>query len=1751
MGSAEAEACPAEGATFSCPGNTTKPIQNPFPPPPSPRLPDATEATFVSCNPGQERDGSGGCRPCSDGHYCLGGDPIVCPRDKWWIRELDMQPITQGSESSCSDCPMARVGTECTNGYSMELHRGFWMAKAWRTLEDGRATSSIALRCAWYNACVGSIGESDGLVNRYAPNKTKLFGDELCKLGHKGLLCGRCDSTQTGDPESFYRGRRECLACGNYAADAKLDMSQTIMVLAPIFTLTFLLVALYLEPPARLSEGMSGCMSWSKSFSLGRRVQGYLLPLLSGLTKICLSYAQCLGAIGRFSRVRWPQIFVDFMNLLDELNLELFSIVPAECLAGQRLGYYFEMLAVLVAPIGLVWSAFSTILLMRWLAGRFWFRPQMKAWCCWPKCIMWRLRDETRGWPGLKKAWNTPPVYKLLTWTALIMYPSISRKTLSIFDCVYAGREDEQGVDLGADIFLLREDPVYPEGQCFTTRWWIWVSVASVGLLFYCLGLPLGALYLASRYHYHGKHSDFDKDERERVTLLVSTYEERYWYCESLSLLHRFFFTGLIHLTWPETRVQIWVGVLASLFVYVNFQLSLPYHFDLCDTVQSAAFLQILLTYISAFLFFDDAANGELAELQGWLGSLLVLINCSCFIVMVGGGYVRMYRARRNIGLRRLRYAKSGQSALPRPLAPGQQYHIFLSHVWGTGQDQVRIIKERLLETFPPSSLEIFLDVDEPDLQIGALEEYIDNSDAVLILATHGYFQSKNCMRELRRAVSAKKQIICVIEPETKKGGLTLSEIKEQLGSHIELKLSNESVPELVPPNKRTGVAPPCMVDEWHVAPGELVSNGASLCTLEWSPNGRPPYQKLEVVAPFDRLSGKNLLGEERPPAGMVLSCASEAGQYMQYGAPLLQWADPDGVVLAEALLEQPPIEWNRIGVFQEITIRLIAQRLLPLHVAPIKQRKRRLGRPVGVSAVAGRASGRQKNENAPREAPANASAPVTSSELEAGGAEWDDILARASESRNGRGHAVSSEETYTNGERRLTKMEPPPAVSQNKRFHLFVSAHNAGALELVDEVRGAFGEGSIRTFARMAAKGNIRLPNRLSRASRDVTRVSRVTNALRASHGDPATDGSLPSPPPSPPLPPPPPPPQPPPPPPPPEKSVSHKRLRSKADKMVRGAMPSTKQLGKQRSFWNDGFGGDRTGLSDRPKRMNCRTAAAVTVAMTPAKKANEFTVTFKGRTPMGMALRDFDPQGDAAAMRPPAGYSAVVGYLQPGSVASKMGLTVGAAVLSINDESVKDKECKDVMRLLNAAKHDDRRVTFTAVDVDTPAAPPVEGAPSASAPAMAIVRKVVSTPAGLKWAPAESGADDVPPIGAPAPLRKFKRHETNAFSSSMRDRFLKKRSALTVTDEPRLMRECETMLVYLTSRTWSVGEQSAAFGRQVANALANGIPLLLVHEMPAVGDVPDEGDEGGAGDGRYGCEFGTFFGPDQTPRALLNAGIYHTVAVPLKGGAFREMSLALLVRKISEKARMLKRAPKTQSRDLRVVVNALRDTLSKEMMDAQLADSAPKPKPGEEPPAPPPAAATPPPPAPPREFTVTFKGRTPMGMALRDFDPQGDAAAMRPPAGYSAVVGYLQPGSVASKMGLTVGAAVLSINDESVKDKECKDVMRLLNAAKHDDRRVTFLSGGTPETLPPTVLPAPVAPLADPEPSLAPAPASAPSRGEEPAGEPVSPWASIGNAAANALETLRDSTRARRSERDSTVGRFPGLKQDADLLA
>jgi len=102
------------------------------------------------------------------------------------------------------------------------------------------------------------------------------------------------------------------------------------------------------------------------------------------------------------------------------------------------------------------------------------------------------------------------------------------------------------------------------------------------------------------------------------------------------------------------------------------------------------------------------------------------------------------------------------------------------------------------------------------------------------VFCSKGYFQSKNCMIELRAAVVAQKPLIALLDPDASRGGLSAVEVRQQL--------------------------------------------------------------------------------------------AEATAKYTMWGFT----SKPSGEDLNDALFANEPIEWNRLGAFQDVTLRLIAERLLP-----------------------------------------------------------------------------------------------------------------------------------------------------------------------------------------------------------------------------------------------------------------------------------------------------------------------------------------------------------------------------------------------------------------------------------------------------------------------------------------------------------------------------------------------------------------------------------------------------------------------------------------------------------------------------------------------------------------------------------------------------------------------------------------------------------------------------------------------------
>ena len=116
--------------------------------------------------------------------------------------------------------------------------------------------------------------------------------------------------------------------------------------------------------------------------------------------------------------------------------------------------------------------------------------------------------------------------------------------------------------------------------------------------------------------------------------------------------------------------------------------------------------------------------------------------------------------------------------------APTKGSHIFLSHNWSRGQDQVHSIVPMLRSMVPePRCIQLWLD--DEQLKVGVskerLEAAVRASDTILVFLTEKYVSSEFCRAELTAAYQSEVQIIVVQEVSKDRGGVTSDELKTEI----------------------------------------------------------------------------------------------------------------------------------------------------------------------------------------------------------------------------------------------------------------------------------------------------------------------------------------------------------------------------------------------------------------------------------------------------------------------------------------------------------------------------------------------------------------------------------------------------------------------------------------------------------------------------------------------------------------------------------------------------------------------------------------------------------------------------------------------------------------------------------------------------------------------------------------------------------------------------------------------------------
>jgi len=670
-----------------------------------------------------------------------------------------MQPYE--GQVVCYDCD--DTGLNCDYKDKVEVMRKYWRPAGQDLNQSLQLTNPIpersqpiqAVLCPWPDACVG--GNTSGNVS--------------CAPGHTGLMCGFCET-------GFYRGSSICVAC-----PGTLGTFGQAVSAAWVASLMFFLfgISVFLKLGAKKDSPAGGPQKpgLAAKFPRFARYMARMPPRwrqqMAAIGKIVLAFTQCLAPLTQFTMVRWPKTFTTFIERLDIGQqtadaVRLDSVIPAECMFGRRLGFYYEMLATCLLPL----VSFLLILLVAFVVYAIEHSNSKKEYTVAKqkhdrlvaKNLLATSEDHPPPKPpiSMKEKLNRPQVWTLNIWAWMVLFPVVTRKMVKMMP----GQCREICSNDGDCLRYLKDDPGI---VCYEGMYWVGLVVAVVVLLFWCIAWPYAIFRVTSAFHHSGS-----KMNQERVALFTESYDERFHYWEAIEQLRKFLLTSLVLVVFPDTLVQLWYIDVVGLIFLILYLGAAPYRDSWPSKVQVASLVQLEFTYITATLFFERDPDDS-------VGVALVVSNCvvaMLLVVAVGRGVGEISTQLGELGLT---FADDGTMVTLPPPNPdhGLDTHLYVSHTWKHAQEQCAVIRSLLFTMLPSCTIRLADDnVTGPDGK-KMLEENVSRSTVVLIFLTIEYIGSPQCLLELRTVYEKRKPLIIVREADPNYGGLSAAGFRAEV----------------------------------------------------------------------------------------------------------------------------------------------------------------------------------------------------------------------------------------------------------------------------------------------------------------------------------------------------------------------------------------------------------------------------------------------------------------------------------------------------------------------------------------------------------------------------------------------------------------------------------------------------------------------------------------------------------------------------------------------------------------------------------------------------------------------------------------------------------------------------------------------------------------------------------------------------------------------------------------------------------
>ncbi|KAL1499130.1 hypothetical protein AB1Y20_013641 [Prymnesium parvum] len=662
---------------------------------------------------------AGVCRACEAPLSAAAGDDNCIRCAAGFYHADGGAALEEGSTPDCRACPTGATCPWDATHATLRLSDGYWRASP-RSLQ--------LLRCP------------DALLAP-SPCRGGDAADGYCREGYAGPRCELCANA------SHYFSSGRCEECPGVPDRVGLLVGGALGL--PLAALC-----------ARLASRRGAPRAYEAA---ARRLHRLRLQLASHALveklKLTIAFLQQAGLVPAVYDLRLPDYYYEWMDFLAAFRIDWSGFLfPSSCLHG---GFHSQLLLRALAPLAAVGAlvALGVLVGVAPHAGRLA-----------PAALPWR--DSLLA---------TLP---LLLVFAFCLTPSTSTGIFDAWTC--ETYELDSTASPPSTIRFLRADPAV-ECSLSEPEYSRIITTAYILVMLWPVGVPLlFALILRStrRAVLHGHAT--------RVVgatgFLHREYNKELYWWEVVFLCQRLVVVGFVQwFTHPSHRLLF--GLMVALAYLLALLAVKPYkRADVGVMAYGSQTAIVLMLYMSMYVHYFAALereDGDETDLPsrilgfGSMDSLVATMIALVFLLLCLFPAVTVYQALFAQDVALLLLVSSDQPP-ELSLDKGKEFHLFLSHVWSSGQDQVANIKSTLQLLLP--GCQVFLDVDNL-VEIGNLDQYVKGSQCVLPFLSKGYFFSANCLRELESALRWNLALILVHEQDENKGGVPLSTLREDCAS--------------------------------------------------------------------------------------------------------------------------------------------------------------------------------------------------------------------------------------------------------------------------------------------------------------------------------------------------------------------------------------------------------------------------------------------------------------------------------------------------------------------------------------------------------------------------------------------------------------------------------------------------------------------------------------------------------------------------------------------------------------------------------------------------------------------------------------------------------------------------------------------------------------------------------------------------------------------------------------------------------